>query len=58
MAADEEFLFYPLDTGEDPACLTCGDIMVVSTQELRDARPHFLTFRCPKCGRSEKYVTE
>jgi hypothetical protein len=30
MASDQEFLLYPLDTGEDPACLGCGTIMMVA----------------------------
>jgi hypothetical protein len=24
MARDEEYLLYPLDTGDDPVCLRCG----------------------------------
>jgi len=27
MPGEEEYLLYPLDTGEDPACLRCGTIM-------------------------------
>jgi hypothetical protein len=45
MPNDQEFLLYPLDTGEDPECLDC-------------AKPDFITFRCKRCGRSEKYVCE
>jgi hypothetical protein len=33
MPSDQEFLLYPLDTGEDPACLGCGALMVVAAHE-------------------------
>jgi hypothetical protein len=56
--AEEEFLLYPLDTGEDPACLPCAVKMVLSVHEMRTNKPDFLTFRCPQCGKTEKYVTE
>jgi tRNA(Ile2) C34 agmatinyltransferase TiaS len=58
MPSDEEFLLYPLDTGEDPACLDCGTIMMVAGHEVRETKPDFITFRCKRCGRSEKYVCE
>jgi hypothetical protein len=36
--SDEEFLLYPLDTGEDPACLGCGAIMKVIGHEVRETK--------------------
>ena len=58
MPSDQEFLLYPLDTGEDPACLDCGTLMTVAADEVRDTKPDFITFRCGRCGRSEKFVCE
>ena len=58
MPSDQEFLLYPLDTGEDPACLDCGTLMMVAGHEVRDTKPDFITFRCKRCGRSEKYVCD
>jgi hypothetical protein len=58
MPSDQEFLLYPLDTGEDPACLDCGTLMVVAAHEVRETKPDFITFRCKGCGRSEKYVCD
>jgi tRNA(Ile2) C34 agmatinyltransferase TiaS len=58
MPSDQEFLLYPLDTGEDPACLDCGTLMTVAGQEVRDTKPDFITFRCKRCGRSEEYVCD
>jgi hypothetical protein len=55
---DQEFLLYPLDTGEDPACLGCGAIMILAGQEVREIEPDFVTFRCERCGRSEKYICD
>jgi hypothetical protein len=46
MPSDQEFLLYPLDTGEDPACLDCGTLMMVAEHEVREAKPDFITFRC------------
>ena len=39
MLSDQEFLLYPLDTGEDPACLDCGTLMMVAGHEVREAKP-------------------
>jgi hypothetical protein len=39
MPVDEEFLLYPLDTGEDPACLACGNTMLLAAHEAREGRP-------------------
>lgn len=58
MSKEEEFLFYPLDTGEDPVCLGCGAIMTVAAHESRDAKPDFITFRCAGCGRSERFLCD
>jgi tRNA(Ile2) C34 agmatinyltransferase TiaS len=58
MSKDDEFLLYPLDTGEDPVCLGCGTQMKVAGQETRETKPDFIIFRCPNCGRSEKFVCE
>jgi hypothetical protein len=57
-AADQEYLLYPIDTGEDPVCLGCGTQMTVSAHEVRAAKPDFITFRCANCGRSEKFLCE
>ena len=57
-ADDQQFLLYPLDTGEDPVCLGCGVQMTIAAHEARDAKPDFITFRCPSCGRSEKFVCQ
>jgi hypothetical protein len=58
MSGDQEFLLYPLDTGEYPACLTCGTLMVIAAHEASETKPDFITFRCKNCGRSEKYLSE
>jgi hypothetical protein len=58
MASDDEFLLYPLDTGENPACLGCGKLMTVAARESRETKPDFITFRCAGCGRSEKFVCD
>jgi hypothetical protein len=55
---DAEFLLYPIDTGEDPACLACGKLMIVGGVEARDDQPDFITFRCEKCGRTEKFICD
>jgi hypothetical protein len=56
--SDQDFLLYPLDTGEDPVCLGCGAMMNVAAQEARETEPGFITFRCLTCGRSEKFVCD
>lgn len=56
MSSDQEFLLYPLDTGEDPACLDCGAIMMMAGHEVRETKPDL--FRCQRCGRSEKYICD
>jgi hypothetical protein len=33
--SDQEFLLYPLDTGEDPVSLGCGANMTVAAHEAR-----------------------
>lgn len=54
----QEFLLYPIDTGEDPACLACGKTMLVAGIEERKDLPGFITFRCERCGRTEKFICE
>jgi hypothetical protein len=44
--SDQEFLLYPLDTGEDPVCLGCGALLRVVSHEARETKPDFMTFRC------------
>jgi hypothetical protein len=58
MPSDQEFLLYPLDTGEDPACLDCGALMMLAGHEVRESKPDSITFRCQSCGRTEKYVCD
>jgi hypothetical protein len=58
MPADEEFLLYPLDTGEDPPCPCCGKPMLIASVEAREGKPDFLTFRCARCSRSERFICE
>ena len=58
MSKDEVFLLYPLDTGEDPVCFGCATQMTLAGHEARETKPDFITFRCPKCGRSEKFLCE
>jgi ribosomal protein S27AE len=56
--SDYDFLLYPLETGEDPRCLNCGILTALATHEAREMKPDFITFRCAKCGRSERFVCE
>jgi predicted RNA-binding Zn-ribbon protein involved in translation (DUF1610 family) len=58
MSKDQDFLLYPLDTGEDPVCLGCGALMTVAGHEARETKPDFIAFRCPNCGRSEKFLCD
>ena len=58
MATQEEFLLYPVDTGEDPACLACGKTMMLAGHESREGKPGFISFRCCQCGRSERFICE
>jgi RNase P subunit RPR2 len=58
MPPDQEFLLYPLDTGEDPLCDRCRLPMLLAAHEVRTGKPDFVTFRCERCGRSEKFVCE
>ncbi len=51
-----DFLLYPIDTGEDPACLACGKTMSVAAIEERGDQPSFITFRCMHCGRTEREI--
>ena len=58
MPREQEFLLYPLDTGENPPCPDCGTSMMLAGHEVRETEPDFITFRCKGCGRSEKFVRE
>jgi RNase P subunit RPR2 len=58
MPDDQEYLLYPLDTGEDPVCLGCGTLMEMADYEVRENKPGFINFRCKSCGRSEKFVCD
>jgi predicted RNA-binding Zn-ribbon protein involved in translation (DUF1610 family) len=58
MTTDQEYLLYPLDTGQDPVCPRCGQVMLLASDEVREGKPDLLTFRCDRCGRSEKLVCE
>lgn len=42
---DEELLLYLIDTGQDPACPRCGEVMLLATGEVREGKPPLLTFR-------------
>jgi hypothetical protein len=56
--ADKEFLLYPIDTGEDPACLACGKTMSIAAVDEHGDDLGFITFRCMHCGRTEKFLCE
>jgi hypothetical protein len=58
MRPDPDILLYPLDTGEDPACPACGQVMRLFADEVLEAEPDILTFRCGRCGRSERLISE
>jgi hypothetical protein len=58
MKSDQDFLLYPLATEEPPECAACGKSMAIVLHEIRSNRPDFLTYRCPKCKRSERFVCE
>jgi hypothetical protein len=58
MRTDQDFLLYPLATADLPICPACGGDMAVALHEVRDKLPHFSTFRCETCARSERYVCE
>ena len=56
MARDEEYLLYPIDTGDDPVCLRCGSKMLLAGSVVRPEKPTLLTLRCDRCGQSEKFL--
>ena len=58
MARDEEYLLYPIDTGDDSVCLRCGSKMLLAGSEMRPEKPTLLTFRCDGCGHSEKFLSD
>jgi hypothetical protein len=41
MSKDQDFLLYPLDTGEDPVCLGCGALMTLAGHAARETKPGF-----------------
>ena len=55
---NQDFLLYPLDTGDDPACLNCGKTMMLAGHEVAETKPDYIIFRCEKCGRSEKFICD
>jgi len=57
MQSDQKFLLYPLDTGEDHICLACGQGMRLFADEAEN-EVDILTFRCDRCGRSERFICE
>ena len=56
MSSDQEFLLYPLDTGDDPVCPSCGLGMRLFADEVPKQETDILTFRCDRCGRSERRI--
>jgi predicted RNA-binding Zn-ribbon protein involved in translation (DUF1610 family) len=57
MPSEQELLLYPLDTGEDHACPACGQVMRLFADEAKN-EVDILTFRCDRCGRSERFICE
>ena len=57
MQSHQEFLLYPLDTGEDHICLACRKVMRLVADEAGN-EIDILTFRCDRCGRSERFICE
>jgi hypothetical protein len=55
MQCGQEFLLDPLDTGQDPAC---RQVMRLFADEVPEKQPDILTFRCDRCGRSERLISE
>jgi hypothetical protein len=53
MARDGEYLLYPIDTGEEPVCLRCARLGGCDRK-----KPTLLTFRCDRCGQSEKFLSD
>jgi ribosomal protein S27AE len=47
-----------LDIGEDPVCPRCGQVMLLAAHEVREGKPYVLSFRCGRCGRSERVIFE
>ena len=54
MPSDQEFLLYPLDTGEDPACLDCGTLMMVAGHEVRESQAGLHHLPMPKLRADRK----
>jgi hypothetical protein len=55
---DLDFLLYPLAIDDVARCTECGAPMTVAVLEAQEDRPHFSTFRCMVCQRSERFVIE
>jgi transposase-like protein len=55
---DLDFLLYPLAIDNMARCPECGATMGFAVLEAREDSPHFSTFRCPACQRSERFVIE
>jgi hypothetical protein len=58
MQCGQQFLLYPLDTGQDPVCPACRQVMRLFADEVLEKEPDILTFRCDRCGRSERLISE
>ena len=58
MQSDQEFLLYPLDTGDNPVCPSCGLGMRLFADEVPKQETDILTFRCDRCSRSERLISE
>jgi hypothetical protein len=58
MARDQEYLLYPVDTGDDPRCPSCGEVMKLFSHDAREDKPDILTFSCARCERSERLLCE
>ena len=57
MQSDQDLLLYPLDTGEDYLCPACGQVMRLFADQA-EGEADILTFRCDRCGRSERFICE
>ena len=57
---DLDLLLYPLLDHFEPLCADCQEGTDVLTFEAcgKASASDFATFRCPRCGRSERYLVE
>lgn len=51
-------MLHPIDTGEEQVCLRCASKMLLAGSEVRPKKPTLLTFRCDRCGQSEKFLND